>query len=523
MSKAANMAKISAKGGFNLLWGMVASTVISALGTIVIANLMGAANYGLYTIALTAPSLISLFSDWGISRAMIKYTAEYNTEDKAASIRKIFTAGILFETILGITLSALAFLLSGFFAKLYSVPNITPLIQIASFTILTGALFSTAQSAFTGFEKFELTSFTLVCQSIFRTIVTLVLVIVGLGPLGAVIGVTTASLIAGLIGALLMWTLFKSLPKAVQSKLEILAAIKVMLNYGLPLSIASILYSIMVQFYGFILPIFVRPDLIGNYGIANTFLVLITFFTTSITTVLFPAFSKLDPQKDREALKNVFQFSIKYASLFVVPVAFIVMTLSQPGISVLFPKYTAAPLFLTLLASSYLFTAFGSQSISSFVNGQGQTRFYLKLMLIEAAVGFPLGVILISRFGVIGLIVTVVVDGWPGLIVGLLWIRKQYGITVNWISSIKILLSSASAAGATFAVISIMPFGNWIKLVVGFIIFTLVLVTISLLTKTINRSDVNNLRDMLTELGPFQRIFNFLLNLIEKLMIALQR
>ena len=155
MSKAANIAKISAKGGFNLLWGMVASTIVSALGTIVVANLLGAANYGLYTIALVGPSLLSLFSDLGIGRAIIKYTAQYNTEDKAASIRSIFTAGILFETTLGITLAVVCFLLSGFFAKLYSLPNITPLIQIASFTILLGALFSTAQAAFTGIEKFE--------------------------------------------------------------------------------------------------------------------------------------------------------------------------------------------------------------------------------------------------------------------------------------------------------------------------------------------------------------------------------
>ena len=520
MSKAANMAKVSAKGGFNLLWGMVASTVISALGTIVVANLLGAANYGLYTIALVAPGLISLFVDWGVGSAMTKYTAQCNAEDKAASIRSIFTAGILFETILGITLSAAAFLLSGSLAMLYSLPNITPLIQIASFTILTGALFSAAQYAFTGFEKFELTSFTLVCQAIVKTTVTLVLVIAGLGPLGAVIGITTAALIACVIGAFLMWTLYRSLPKPSNSKLEIMANIKTMLNYGLPLSIATITYSLQIQFYSFILPIFVRPDLIGNYGIANTFVVLITFFTAPITTVLFPAFSKLDPQKDRETLKNVFQFSIKYASLFVVPAAFVVMTLSQPVISVLFPKYTAAPLFLALLAINYLYTAFGSQSISSFVNGQGQTRFYLKITLFQEAVGFPLAVILIPRLGVIGLIITALADGCPGLIVALWWIRKQYGVTVDWVSSVKIFLSSATASAATYTIISIMPFGNWIRLIIGAIIFTVVLVTVILLTKTISRSDVNNLRDMLTEFGLFRRLFNFLLTVIEKLMTA---
>jgi O-antigen/teichoic acid export membrane protein len=53
------MAKVSVRGGFNLLWGLAASTIISSLGTIFTANLLGDTNYGLYAIALAAPNLIS--------------------------------------------------------------------------------------------------------------------------------------------------------------------------------------------------------------------------------------------------------------------------------------------------------------------------------------------------------------------------------------------------------------------------------------------------------------------------------
>ena len=41
MSKAADMAKVSVKGGFHVMWGLVASTVISAVGTIISALLLG--------------------------------------------------------------------------------------------------------------------------------------------------------------------------------------------------------------------------------------------------------------------------------------------------------------------------------------------------------------------------------------------------------------------------------------------------------------------------------------------------
>jgi O-antigen/teichoic acid export membrane protein len=301
MSKAADMAKVSVKGGFHLLWGLVASTIISSIGTVFIGNLLGADNYGLYTIALVAPNLISTFRDWGISTAMIKYTAQYKAENKAANIRGIFATSIIFETAMGLMLSVVAFLLSESLANLYDLP-ITSLIQIASFTILTGALLGTAQSAFVGVERMEFSSIALVCQSIFKTIIAPTFVILGLGPLGAVLGFAIALLITSIIAILLMWTLYRGLPKPIPNKLELTATIKTLFNYGLPLSIGTIIGAFQTQFYSLLLPLYASPGLIGNYGIASTFSVLIIFFASPITTILFPAFSKLDIQKDRETL-----------------------------------------------------------------------------------------------------------------------------------------------------------------------------------------------------------------------------
>jgi O-antigen/teichoic acid export membrane protein len=522
MSKAAKMAKVSVKGGFHLLWGLVASAVISSVGTIFIGNLLGDENYGLYTIALAAPNLISTFRDWGISVAMIKYTAQYNAEDNAAKVRGIFTAGILFETILGLILSAAAFTLSGLLAQLYRLTNITPLIQIASFTVLTTALLSTAQSAFIGMERMELNSIALVIQSIIKTAVVLTLVILGLGPLGAVTGFTVASLIAGLIAVLLMWTLHKNLPKPINNTLEIKNIIRTMFNYGLPLSIASIIATFQTAFYTFILPIFVAPDLIGNYGIASTFVVLITFFATPVSTVLFPAFSKLDPQKDKETLKNVFQFSIKYAALLVVPAAAIVITLSRPGISILFPGYPAAPLFLALLAISYLYTALGNLSIGNLINSQGQTRFNLKLSLISFAIGFPLSILLISQFGILGLIITTLTAGIPSLIIAIRWVKKQYDVTVDWESSAKILLSGATASAVTYALITQLAFSNLTALIGGAVVFLLTFIIAIVLTRAITESDIDNIRNTTTVLGPLARLANLILNIIEKLMTILR-
>jgi O-antigen/teichoic acid export membrane protein len=527
VSKAAEMAKVSARGGFHLFWGLAVSAVISAVGVIVFARVLGPTGLGLYTIALTAPNLIATFRDWGINSAMIKYTAQYRGENKPANIKNILVAGLVFETSLGLALSVLSFSLSGFLATtVFHRPTIALLIQVASFTILTGALMTAAQAVFTGMEKMVPNSITIVCQSIIKTVLVPALVILGFGVHGAVVGATVATLIAGLIGVLLMWTIYRNLPKPNNGeyKLSLAENVKFMFKYGLPLSISSILSGFLTQFYNFLIVIYASDLLIGNYSVANKFVVLITFFVTPITTMLFPAFSKLDPQKEKETLQNVFQYSVKYAALLVVPTATAIIVLAQPAVFTLFgDNYAQAPLFLALLAIGYLYVAFGNLSLGNLINGQGETRLYLKLTLINVATGLALSLILIPRFGIPGLIATTLTAGIPGLITGLFWVRRHYTVTVDWASSAKILLSSAIAAGATYALLLQLNFSSWINLIIGLAAFLLVFLLSIVLTRAINQSDINNLREMTRELKPIQPPINLILNIIEKLMTALHQ
>jgi len=534
MTKAAEMAKVSVKGGFHLLWGLVASTVISAVGTIYLANLLSSDEMGLYALAIAAPNLIGVFRDWGVNAALIRYTAQYNSEKQIFRTRKILITGLIFEVVAGIVLTAVSFLLSALFGNLYQLETIAPLIQIASFTILISAFLTVAQAAFTGLERMELNSVTLIIQSIAKALLIPAFVILGLGIFGAVMGFTIALLIAGVTATLLLWLLYKKLPASAPhkpsfepphsetNKMEILANAKILLKYGLPLSIAAIIGAFQTQFYTILMGVYVTTDAVGNFALASTFVVLITFFATPVTTMLFPAFSKLDPQKDHEALKSVYQFSVKYAALFVVPVAVIVMALSQPAVSTLFgSKYASAPLFLSLLAINYAFTAFGSLSVGNFINGQGKTGVNLKLSLLTAAIGFPLSIMLTAQFGIIGIVVTTLIAGLPSLIISVYWIKKHFNLTIDWQSSGKILFSSTLAGVAAFALQSLLSFSSLINLVIGVTVFSIVFLPSILLTRTINTGDIENLRQMTVSLGLVNRFLNPMFNFVEKLLMLI--
>lgn len=527
MSKAAGLARVSAKASFDVLWGLIVSTVISAVGTIFIARLLGSDQYGLYTIVVTVPLLIGILRDMGVNFAMVRYTAQYRAEERVDEIRSIFLSGIIFEITAGIIFSAVSFGLSNFIAtNVFSRPAIAPIIQIASLSILAGGLVNGATAAFTGYETMTLNSVMVIAQSIFKTAIIIGLVILGLGASGAIIGFTVSTFIAGAIGVVLIWTIYRHLPKPVSHKLQIKAYLTTMLTYCLPLSLATIITTILPQFYAFLLPVHYTTSnvMIGNYGVAMNFVVLVTFFSMPVLTMMFPAFSKLDAKKDKEALKNVFQYSVKYASLLVVPATTLVMCLSKPAVETLFgTTYNTAALFLALLAIQYLYTTFGNLSLRPLLNGQDKTGYVMKLALLSGVIGFPLGYFAIMAYGVLGLILAVLVSTVPSTLIGLRYVNKTFGISVDWTSSARILVSSGIAGGATYLIISLLSFPSWVLLLIGIAAFIIILVPAALLTKSITKQDIANLKDMTSSLGSIGKLLTRILDLLEKLMKTLNR
>jgi O-antigen/teichoic acid export membrane protein len=397
------------------------------------------------------------------------------------------------------------------------------LIQISSFLLLGGALTSTAQAVFVGLERLAFSSVNLIVQSVVKAILMIILVVVGFGALGAVLGNIIALLVAGLTGLLLIWFVFKNFPQDSENGLNLFGNIKTMLRYGLPLSIGTIVNGFLLQFYNVILAIFASDALIGNYSIATTFVILITFFATPVTTVMFPAFSKLDAEKDKATLRSVFGFSVRYGSLLVVPVAMLVIVLSEPAVFTLFGnRYEFTPLYLSLLAVGHLFAATGNLSVIGLLNSQGQTRLTMKLILLTASIGFPLSYFMVSQLGVLGLILTTLIAGVPSLIVSRIWIWKHYDLTIDWVFGGKILFSSVVPAILTYFLIISLGLASWLLLVIGVLVFVPFFLVLVLVTRTIERSDIVNLKNMTESLGPIHKLFSFFMGIVERLMNVLR-
>jgi O-antigen/teichoic acid export membrane protein len=121
------MGKSSATGSFHLLIGVAGSTIIMAIGTLVLAALLPVEGVGLYGMALIPASIINFFRDWGINSALTQQIASLRVAGKQAEIHDVIVSGIVFEIISGAVLSVVCFAVAWPLAWILSPENVANL------------------------------------------------------------------------------------------------------------------------------------------------------------------------------------------------------------------------------------------------------------------------------------------------------------------------------------------------------------------------------------------------------------
>lgn len=529
MDKVSGMAKTSARGSFKLFIGVSVSSIITAISVILVMRLLPTeGDFGLIGIALTFPTLISLFKDWGINSAMVKYLAQYRSENNKNGVKSVMVAGLSFELFTGTLLTLLSFSLAGYLAtNIFEVPEARSLIEFASLTILADSFLKISQATFTGFERLEYYSLLQILNSIIRCSVAPLLVGLGFGVLGALQGQIVAQLVSGIVGMIIFYIKFLGhTEKQIEIEFNLPETFKTLLRYSMPLSISAIAGGFLPQFFNTLLAKStslpteeVYKSAMGNYGAAVNFAVLITFFTVPIVTVLFPAFSKLKLEHEKESLQVIFRSSVKYGALLTLPVTLMVMVLAEPLVYTLVKTiYTEAPFFLMLYVIVYLYAGLGNLSLGSFLNSQGRTDISMRISLFTLGLGVVLGVGLIIPFGVVGMLITNAVAALPSTLYGLWWLKKYFGVTIDWVASAKIFLASCVAAAVTYLVLSLFSASYWLELCVGAVVFVCIYFVVAPFIRAISRNDVSSLREMFSGLGPISYVFEVPFKILEKLL-----
>jgi stage V sporulation protein B len=521
MDKAVEIGQVSATGSFRLFIGKALSTIIMAFGTIILTILISEGDYGLYALALVPANTLLLFQDWGVGAAMTKFCASKRASSNDGDLRSVIISGLVFEASTGLLLTLFSLAVTNFVAlSIFNKPESSLLITIVSLSVFSGSLLGASQSIFVGFDRMDLYSLLMVLQALAQGFLSPVLVFLGYGGMGAAIGYTSASILVGVVGIfLLFFSILKPLNSAKSEISDFFKTLTPLVHFGLPLALSTLIAGVTSQFYWYVVGASIAAITIGNLKVAGNFAVLLTFVTLPISTVLFPAFSKLNPKNEEKLLKTVFSSSVRYTTLLLIPATMALIVLSEPFIGTVYSeKWSIAPFFLSLITLTNFAAAFGTLSNNSLLMAMGKTRVLLTLSGLTLVIAAPLSFVMIPLFGIPGLMFVSIVASLPSWFIGLNWTWKHYGVKADFSASMKIIFASAIAAFSTFVLLSFLNSAQWIRLVSGFGVFISVYLVATPILGGINQSDTNNLRVMFSGLGPFSRLLGFLLGLVDSIL-----
>lgn len=492
------MIQVSAKGSMILILGQMVSTLISALGTILVARMLGSVSFGVISIAQIPVNLALLFINNGIDSAVINYLAIYREEGRRDELRSVILAGFLTNFVIGLLVTLTLYGLSAYLADaVFKQNELETLIRILSVSVLATSILNTSMAVFVGFERMGRRSILSIIYSTLKSVIGPTLIVLGFGVVGVAWGLSVPLVLVSILGAVISYIYMRRLPSP--SSASLIDHVRLIVRYAYPLFLGNTLAMGMNQLFTFILPLYVSVGVMGNYSAATTFSVLINFFMNPVNTATFPLLSKLKPEDS--VFNFVFQNIIKYVSIIVFPIATYIIALSKQLVLVLYgATYDAAPLFLRIYMLNYYFIGLGATVTKNLLNSQKETKVNLTQTLLYLVVGVPAGFVLIPRYGVLGYLVTTLFIPKIGLFYTLAWIKKSYGITPDIAIFIKTLTASAIAGIAAYTLAYIIAYNPWVEIILCGVIFMALYVSSILFTGVI---DARNLQDIYSLLEKY--------------------
>ena len=453
MSISDEIAESSVKGGFYLFAGGALSTAIAAVTSILIGRLLGPGNYGLYTLSMTPASLLLIASGFGINTALVKYLAEYDRNKSYWKVRRYVKTGLIFQVTIGIILSIILIQYSSIFATyLINRPGSEIYIEITAAYVIGILMFQTLNQSLIGLNKMDKSSLVTLTQSIAKFILAIGLIILGYGVLGAVAGHSVSYLIAGVsAGALLYLILRRDKYNDSPDNEGYIKILIRMIRYGFPTYLFMVFTAFIGVYRNYLLSIFASNIEIGNFTAAFNLSTSITIFIAPIATVLFPAFSKLDIEIEKGIIRRLFEKSVKYSTLVILPITLFIM-LDPYDFTYTFygSRYSLAPSYLILIAIQYLIVGLGSIIIISFYNGIGDTKKVFRMGLVMTVSSLILYPILLILADIPGLIIAIVTSYILSVIYGLYKAFREYEVSINVKEVTRIYIAGLLSLSASY-------------------------------------------------------------------------
>lgn len=485
----------------------------------ILATLLGPAAYGIFGLVTPFQGIFQILSSGGLPPAIAKYVSEYNALNQTDCASHVVYTSLKIMIILGLLFGVImVFFIAPVLAGYYNKPEALLPLQTVGLIIPFSAIVGGFRGAFQGIYKMEYIVYTKGVEQIAMILFSTFLVILGLSTFGAVLGSVFAFIIASICAAILFKKYLKKSfkPSSLNSKLSIADEIKLakkLIFYAIPVSITGLAEMGVYTICTMIMGVFLASSSIGIFIAADPIARLPLIISVSLSTTILPAVSEAYATKNKYTLDRYVNNSYKYGMFFVIPACVGIAIFSREILGLIFftnPAYMQGALSLSILVIGMTFYSIYAIS-SSIVQGIGNPKIPMYLLLLGVVITFFLGWYLIPIYGIVGGAIATTVSS---IIMMIPMFLIQFRITKTkapYVFIIKITLSS---------LIMIIPYlilpKNSLGLIIGMIICPIIFLIGVTLFKTLDSDDIEWFKNIFNKTGFLKKYIYRILDLIDK-------
>lgn len=389
----------------NFIWRFAercGAQLVTFIVSIVLARLLMPEDYGTIALVTVFTAIMQVFVDSGLSTALIQKKDADNLD---------FSSVFYFNFAVCIILYLIMFFAAPHIAAFYKMPELTPVVRVISLTIVISGVKGVQQSYVSRNMLFKRFFYATLGGTILSAFLGIAMAHLGFG----VWAIVAQQLSNTAIDTLILWITVKWRPKLMFSW----DRLKGLLGFGWKMLCSALLDTIYNNLRSLLIgKIYSSADL-AYYNEGKKFPnLIVTNINTSIDSVLLPAMSKEQDDKDR--VKNMTRRSITVSCYVMAPLMIgLACCASNVVTIVLTEKWLPCVFYLQIFCITYMFYPIHTANLNA-IKAMGRSDLFLKMEIWKKAVGM---VLLLSTMFIsvkamaysllISTLASMIINSWP--------------------------------------------------------------------------------------------------------------
>jgi O-antigen/teichoic acid export membrane protein len=277
------------------------------------------------------------------------------------------------------------------------------------------------------------------------------------------------------------------------------------LHFSLPIGLAAIVGLLAIQIDKFVISSYYSPEIFAVFSVGAMEVPLISIVLTAVNSVLMPELSKLDINKDRNRIEDIFRSAVRNNTLMIFPMFVFFFIFAKDFLVILYSeRYAQAVIFFRI----YLITMpLRIVIYNTLIQVGAKTKFIFYTSIIALVLNLILNLVLVHFMGQVGPAWSTVIVIYMTVILFICMFKYSLHFRIRRLFPISDILKTAITAGLTGALILpvlLLHWNAWFRFILAAVAYLALYILLGSMLNVIKPYDRDLVRNMIK--GGWKRL-----------------